>query len=107
MSDYFKNVPEVKYEGPKSKNPFAFKYYDPDRKVAGKTMREQLKFGMAWWHTLCANGLDMFGSPTMDKSFGNKEAMDLAKAKVDAGFEFMDKLGIDYYCFHSSRGKEY
>ncbi|MCR4590670.1 MAG: xylose isomerase [Lachnospiraceae bacterium] len=100
MSDYFKNVPVVKYEGPKSKNPFAFKYYDPDRVVAGKTMRDQLKFGMAWWHTLCANGQDMFGSSTMDKSFGNKESMELAKAKVDAGFEFMEKLGIDYYCFH-------
>ena len=100
MSDYFKNVPVVKYEGPKSTNPFAFKFYDPDRVVAGKTMRDQLKFAMAWWHTLCANGLDMFGSPTMDKSFGNKEAMDLAKAKADAGFEFMEKLGIDYYCFH-------
>ncbi|MCR5743068.1 MAG: xylose isomerase [Lachnospiraceae bacterium] len=100
MGEYFKNVPVVKYEGPKSTNPFSYKFYDKDRIVRGKTMGEQLKFAMAWWHTLCANGVDMFGSATQDKSFGTSDAMDLAKAKVYAGFEFMEKLGIDYFCFH-------
>ena len=98
--EYYVNVPEIKYEGPKSENPFAFKYYDKNRMVAGRTMGEHLKFAMAWWHTLCANGTDMFGVGTADKSFGTSDPMDLAKAKVYAGFEFMHKLGIDYFCFH-------
>ena len=100
MAEYFKNVPYVKYEGPKSTNKFAFKFYDKDRVVAGKTMAEHLKFAMAWWHTLGADGTDMFGSGTQDKTFGGTTPMDIAKRKVDAGWEFMDKLGIDYFCFH-------
>ncbi len=100
MSDYFKNVPKIPYEGPKTKNPLAFRYYDKNRVVAGKTMGEHLRFAMAWWHTLCANGTDMFGVGTADKSFGAANDMDLAKAKVEAGFEFMEKLGLDYFCFH-------
>lgn len=100
MSEYYKNVPKIEYEGPKSKNPMAFKYYDKNRIVGGKTMGEQLKFAMAWWHTLGADGTDMFGVGTADKSFGSWDPMDHAKAKVEAGFEFMDKLGIDYFCFH-------
>ena len=100
MKEYFANVPAVKYEGPKSKNPFAYKYYDAKKVVRGKTMEEQLKFAMAWWHTLCANGTDMFGAGTADKTFGTSDPMELAKAKVYAGFEFMDKLGIKYFCFH-------
>ncbi len=100
MSDFFKNVPKIEYEGPKSKNPLAYKYYDKSRVVAGKTMGEHLKFAMAWWHTLCADGTDMFGVGTADKSFGTTDPMDRAKAKVEAGFEFMQKLGIDYFCFH-------
>ena len=100
MNEYFKDVPQIQYEGPKSKNPLAYKFYDKNRIVAGKTMGEHLKFAMAWWHTLCANGTDMFGTGTADKSFGTTNDMDLAKAKVEAGFEFMQKLGIDYFCFH-------
>ena len=79
----------------------AFKFYDPDRVIMGKTMKEHFKFSMAWWHTLCAAGTDMFGVGTADKSFGAEVGtMEHAKAKVDAGFEFMDKLGIEYFCFH-------
>ena len=102
MSEIFKNVPVVKYEGPDSKNPFAFKYYDPERVILGKTMKEHLPFAMAWWHNLGANGVDMFGRGTIDKRFGASEegTMEHAKAKVDAGIEFMKKLGIEYYCFH-------
>lgn len=101
MAEYFNNVQKIKYEGPKSKNMFAFKYYNPDEVVMGKTMREHLKFAMSWWHTLCAEGADMFGRGTSDKSFGtNGDPIEHAKAKIDVGFELMDKLGIDYFCFH-------
>ena len=101
MSEFFKNIPEIKYEGKGSKNPFAFKFYDKDRVILGKTMEEHLPFAMAWWHNLCAAGTDMFGRDTANKTFG-KEAgtMAHAKAKVDAGFEFMKKLGVKYFCFH-------
>ena len=98
----FPNIPVIPYEGPTSTNPLAFKYYNPDQVVAGKTMKEHLPFAMAWWHNLCAGGSDMFGRETADKSFGaaEKGTMEHAKAKVDAGFEFMQKLGIEYFCFH-------
>ena len=98
---YFPNIPVIPYEGPNSTNPLAFKFYNPDQVVAGKTMKEHLPFAMAWWHNLCACGTDMFGRDTADKSFGEtKGTMEHAKAKVDAGFEFMQKLGIQYFCFH-------
>ena len=101
MSEFFPNVPQIKFEGKDSKNPFAFKYYDAGRVIMGKTMEEHLSFAMAWWHNLCAAGTDMFGRDTADKSFGAVPGtMEHAKAKVDAGIEFMKKLGIKYYCFH-------
>jgi xylose isomerase len=101
MTNIFKNIPVIKYEGPLSSNPLAFKYYDPDRIIMGKTMKEHLPFAMAWWHNLCATGADMFGVGTADKSFGSEAGtMEYARAKVDAGFEFMEKLGIEYFCFH-------
>jgi len=102
MSEIFSNIPVIKYEGKDSKNPLAFKYYDADRVILGKPMKEHLPFAMAWWHNLCAAGTDMFGRDTADKAFGaaEKGTMEHAKAKVDAGFEFMKKLGIEYFCFH-------
>ena len=101
MSEVFKDIPEIRYEGKDSKNPLAFKYYDAGRVIMGKTMEEHLSFAMAWWHNLCADGTDMFGRGTADKSFGaTPGTMEHAKAKVDAGVEFMKKLGIKYYCFH-------
>ena len=101
MSEIFKNIPKIKYEGNNSKNPLAFKYYDAERVILGKKMKEHLPFAMAWWHNLCAAGADMFGRDTAQKSFGaEKGTMAHAKAKVDAGFEFMQKLGIEYFCFH-------
>ena len=99
----FEKMPQIKYEGPKSKNPFSFKYYDAERVIAGKKMKDHLKFAMAWWHNLSASGADMFGSGTADKTFGQESgSMAHAKAKVDAGFEFMQKLGIEYFCFHDA-----
>ncbi|MEG2604335.1 MAG: xylose isomerase, partial [Clostridia bacterium] len=103
MAEIFQNIPTVTYEGSKSKNPLAFKHYDAERVIMGKKMKEHLPFAMAWWHNLCATGVDMFGSGTADKSFGTEaDAMAHAKAKVDAGFEFMQKLGIGYFCFHDA-----
>ncbi len=98
---YFENIPNIKYEGKDSKNPLSFKYYDADRVIMGKKMKEHLPFAMAWWHNLCAAGTDMFGRDTADKAFGaEKGTMEHAKAKVDAGFAFMQKLGVEYFCFH-------
>ena len=89
------------YAGPHSKDPLTFKFYDPDRVILGKPMREHLPFAMAWWHNLTALGADMFGAGTTDKRFGaTPGTMEHARAKVDAGFEFMQKLGIRYFCFH-------
>lgn len=99
MPEFFK-IGKIRYEGAKSKNPFAFRHYDPERMVNGKTMREQLKFALSYWHTLGGNGTDMFGSGTMDKSFGGRTPMETAKNKVGAAFELMEKLDIDYFCFH-------
>ena len=91
--EIFKNIPQIKYEGKDSKNPLAFKYYDADKIVLGKKMSEHLPFAMAWWHNLCACGLDMFGSKVADKSFGAVEGtMEHAKAKVDAGFWIYAKI---------------
>ncbi len=101
MAEFFKNIPEIKYEGKSTRNPFAFRYYDANRVIMGKTMREHLPFAMAWWHNLCATGTDIFGRDTANKSFDKeKGTMEHAKAKVDVGFEFMQKLGIQYFCFH-------
>jgi len=101
MSEFFKNISKIAYEGSDSKNAMAFKYYDADRVIMGKKMVEHLPFAMAWWHNLCAEGADMFGAGPADKSFGAESGtMAHAHAKVDAGFEFMQKLSIPYFCFH-------
>ena len=100
MSEYFTNIGKIKFEGASSKNPFAFHFYNPEEIVGGKTMKEQLKFAMSYWHTLCGDGTDMFGAGTADKSFGGKTPMEISRNKVDAGFELMEKLGLEYFCFH-------
>jgi len=102
MTEIFQNLPKVRYEGARSENPLSFKFYDPDRVILGKKMSEHLPFAMAWWHALGNAGKDIFGDSTADKSFGAKETgtMEHARAKVDAGFEFMQKLGVRYFCFH-------
>ena len=103
MSEIFSEIPVIKYEGAGSKNEFAFKFYDAEKVILGKKMKEHLPFAMAWWHNLCAGGTDMFGRDTTNKTFGAKPGtMEHAKAKVDAGFEFMSKLGIGYFCFHDA-----
>ena len=100
MKEFFETIPHVKYEGTSTANPMAFRYYNPDEEICGKKMRDHLRFAMAYWHTLCAGGSDMFGVNTSDKSFGSSDPMTSAKNKAHAAFEFMDKLSIDYFCFH-------
>lgn len=100
MSEYYQDIKKIPYEGPKSSNMMAFHYYNPDELLAGKSMREHLKFAMSYWHTMNAAGTDMFGGVTADKNYGGDDAVARAVAKAEAAFELMDKLSIDYYCFH-------
>ena len=93
-------IGKIKYEGKNSKEVFAFKHYNAEEVILGKKMKDHLKFAMSYWHTLVAEGTDMFGDPTSDKSFDNSDPMEVYKAKAEFGFKFMDLLGIDYYCFH-------
>ncbi len=98
---YFPSIESIKFEGKESKNPLAFRYYNANKVVYGKTMAEWFKFSMAWWHTLCAEGGDPFGPGTQKHPWvGATDAVQAAKDKMDAGFEFMQKIGIGYYCFH-------
>jgi len=100
MNEFFSAVPKVKYEGPDSKNPLAFRFYNPDEIINGEAMKDTLKFAVSYWHTLCAGGRDMFGVETADKSFGGETDMEIYKNKAYACFELLDKLSIDYFCFH-------
>lgn len=101
MKEYFAFTGKVPFEGPDSKNLMAFHYYEPERVVLGKKMKDWFKFAIAWWHTLGRASADQFGGQTRfyewDKS---ADVLQRAKDKMDAGFEFMDKLGINYFCFH-------
>ena len=99
--EFFPEIGKIPFEGKESKNPMAYRYYDANKVIMGKKMSEWLKFAMAWWHTLCAEGSDQFGPGT--KTFpwnASSDPIQAAKDKADAGFEIMQKLGIEYYCFH-------
>ena len=101
--EYFKGIGRIPYEGPESDNPLAFKWYDENRVVGGKTMRDHLRFAVAYWHTFCGNGADPFGLPT--KVFpwsAGSDGLERARNKTDAAFEFISKMGIPYYCFHDA-----
>ncbi len=98
--EYFKNIGKVKFEGKESDNPLAFKFYDAEKKVNGKTMKEHLRFATAYWHSFCADGSDPFGNATIEFPFADADPMQEAKNKADAAFEFFTKLGTPYYCFH-------
>jgi len=100
MGKYFENVSKVNYEGINSTNMYSFKYYNPEEMIAGKSMKEHLRFAMSYWHTLCATGNDPFGSATMNRPWSNEDEMQEARNKVEAAFEFMSKLQIPYFCFH-------
>jgi xylose isomerase len=100
--EYFSKIGKITFEGPKSDNPLAFKYYDPEKKVGKKKMKDHLRFAVAYWHSFCANGTDPFGAATIPQpwSDGVKNPMDAADNKMDAAFEFFTKLGTNLWCFH-------
>ncbi|GAB3917437.1 xylose isomerase [Larkinella terrae] len=98
---YFKGIESIAYEGPTSKNPLAFKWYDPNRIVGGKTLQEQLRFAVSYWHTFTGAGGDPFGPGTRDFAWDqHPDAVVRAQMRMDAAFEFITKLGVPYYCFH-------
>ncbi|MBN1524004.1 MAG: xylose isomerase [Spirochaetales bacterium] len=98
--EYFPGIKKITYEGKDSKNPLAFKFYDENKIVAGKSMKEHLRFAVAYWHSFCADGSDPFGNATIFHKWDEYTGMDKAKAKADAAFEFISKLGAPFYCFH-------
>lgn len=100
-TEYFPGISQIVYGGPDSPDPLAFKYYDANRVVRGKSMAEHLRFAVAYWHSFCGTGGDPFGGPTKDFAWNHgPDAVARAKAKMDAAFEFITKLGVPYYCFH-------
>ena len=101
--EYFKGINQIKYEGKESKNPLAFKWYNENEVVAGKTMKEHLRFAVAYWHTLCGTGGDPFGPGTKNFPWEtSSNVLDAAKDRMDAAFEFITKLGAPFYCFHDT-----
>ena len=98
---YFNNIDKIEFEGSKSLNPFSFKYYNKDEEIFGKKMKDHLKFSMAYWHTMTGKGEDPFGEATMERPWDNEpDKMEKAKVRVKVAFEFMEKLGLEYFCFH-------
>ena len=99
--EYYKGIGDIKFEGKDSDNPLAFKYYNPEQVVVGKTMREHFKFAIAYWHTFCGQGSDPFGPGTQNFEWDkSSDPIQAAKDKADAAFEFISKMGFDYFCFH-------
>ena len=99
--EYYKGIGTIQFEGKESDNPMAFKYYNPDKIVAGKTMREHFKFAIAYWHTFCGTGADPFGPGTQNFAWDkSNDPIQAGKDKADAAFEFISKMGFDYFCFH-------
>ena len=98
---YFPDVTKIEFEGPSTDNPLAFRHYNPDEVVDGKTMRELLRFSVCYWHTFRGTGVDPFGSPTMQRPWEDgTDSVDNALRRVDVAFEFMEKLQAPFYCFH-------
>ncbi|MED3980439.1 xylose isomerase [Priestia megaterium] len=98
--NYFESANKVLYEGKDSKNPLAFKYYNPEEVVGGKTMKDQLRFSVAYWHTFTADGTDPFGAATMQRSWDRYDGMDLAKARVEGAFQLFETLNVPFFAFH-------
>ena len=102
MAEFFTGVDKIRYEGPETDNPFAFRYYDADRVVLGRTMEEHLRFAVCYWHSFSWPGSDVFGDGTLDRPWNDPtmDPMAAAKLKMDAAFEFLAKLGVPFWCFH-------
>ncbi len=100
-TEYYKGINKIKFEGKESDNPLAFKYYNPEKLVAGKPMKDHFKFAVAYWHTFCGQGADPFGLGTQNFPWDKSDdPMQRAKDKTDAAFEFISKMGFEYFCFH-------
>lgn len=100
-NEFFKNISQIKFEGRDTDSPLAFRWYDENREVAGKKMKDHLRFACAYWHSFCGSGADPFGAPTHLFSWNEKaDAVERAKDKMDAAFEFITKMSLPYYCFH-------
>ncbi|MFM7292163.1 MAG: xylose isomerase [Planctomycetia bacterium] len=100
-SEAFPGIAKIRYEGPSTKNMLAFRHYDPDAVIEGKTMRDHLRFAVSYWHTFRGTGADPFGAPTMQRPWEKGgDTLDAALARVAVAFEFMEKLGVGFYCFH-------
>jgi xylose isomerase len=98
---YFSTIDKISFEGKESDNPLAFRYYDENRIIAGKTMKEHFKFAIAYWHSFCGTGGDPFGPGTIVHPWdASSDPVQRAKDKMDAAFEFITKIGAPYYCFH-------
>ena len=101
QKDYFKNIDSIKFEGKESDNPLSYKYYDPNRKLMGKSLRDHFKFAMCYWHSMNDNGTDPFGRLTNLYPWNQEtDVLKQAKNRADAAFEFLQKMGFDYFCFH-------
>jgi xylose isomerase len=98
--NYFDFCKQVNYEGPGSSNPYAFKYYNPEEVINGKKMEDLMRFAVSYWHTFTADGTDPFGQATMIRPYNHYSGLDLAKARVEASFEFYEKMNVPYFCFH-------
>ncbi len=108
QTEFFKGVGQIKYEGTSSDNPFAYRWYDENRMVSGKSMKDHLRFACAYWHSFNGSGADPFGEPTHLFEWDKKsDAIERAKDKADAAFEFITKLGLPYYCFHDVDAIDY
>jgi len=94
MPEFFPDVPAIQYEGPRSANPLAFKSYNAEEMIAGKSMRDHLRFAVAYWHTFRGTGSDPFGSATIFRSWETGDTLDVAKTRLRAAFEFFQKLGV-------------
>lgn len=106
--EFFKAIPAIKFEGRDSDNPLAYRWYNENQMVGGKTMKEYLRFACAYWHSFCGSGADPFGEPTHLFAWDEKkDAVERAKDKADAAFEFISKLGLPYYCFHDTDVVDY
>ena len=106
--EFFKGIPAIKFEGTGSDNPLAYRWYDENKIVAGKPMKEHLRFAVAYWHSFVGDGADPFGEPTHIHPWNEKsDAVERAKDKADAAFEFITKLGLPYYCFHDVDAVDY
>lgn len=101
LNEFFPNVPKIEFEGKSSSNDFAFKYYNPEEVIGGKKMKDHLRFALSYWHTLTGTGADPFGAPTMARPWDNEQdPIELAKLRAKGAFELMQKLGVEYFCFH-------